>query len=314
MNIRCMAIAQAILITLSFVTASPAATFDLVKQVLVSDDSDRDFFDNNFDPGIEPGPLTDDGDIVVRERSNLTQDNLQIRTFLEFDVSSLTAADVTAPGFSALFSIDFVTKLNTVNNMGVQIGRVLDDGFDGDSWDVEEGDLPLFEWARLGDEAGEDLAADTVVIIEKIRTDDLGIYTADVTPIVQDWVSGNFDNNGFVLYGTGDVFQGAGLDNAQLFTQVLGDFDENGAINVADFLILSGNLAAQLDGTVAAADGDMDLDGDIDLDDFGQFKDLFPGVVAAAQTVPEPSANVMASFGALLGLLVRRRRNAISVA
>lgn len=91
-----------------------------------------------------------------------------------------------------------------------------------------------------------------------------------------------------------------------------GDFNGDGMVTAADFMILSDNLGGHLDGQVGRSEGDMNFDGDVDLDDFGQFKELFPGAVAAAQGVPEPSTLMLAA-GALavlsLGHLRRKSRS-----
>ncbi len=294
MNVRYILFALAMLFVHSSLNSSYAIEFFPEKLIFVSDDSDRDFISDAMDPG----PLDDEGNIVARERQDVSQDNLQIRTFVEFDLSAISAENVANPGFSATFGIDFVTRLNTVNDMGVVLGRVQDDGIAGDSWGTEEGVFPLYEW-------GGENAADTVTVVDNIKTDPLGARLVDVTGIVRDWVNGVHDNNGFVLSGSGDAFQGAGLNNARLVTGLFGDFDDNGSIEVADFQILSDHLAAHLDGEVAAADGDMDFDGDVDLDDFGLFKEVFPDVVA--QAVPEPTTAFLAA-GTLFGLLLTRRR------
>lgn len=90
-----------------------------------------------------------------------------------------------------------------------------------------------------------------------------------------------------------------------------GDFNGVGGVTVADFNILANNLATHLDGNfVGHAGGDIDLDGDVDLDDFGAFKQLFPGVVALAlgTNVPEPQSVVLLAVATVGGMLMARRR------
>jgi hypothetical protein len=81
----------------------------------------------------------------------------------------------------------------------------------------------------------------------------------------------------------------------------LGDFNTDQVVDLVDYGILRDHLKAHLDGPVSYFDGDIDIDSDIDLDDFRQFKDLFPGVVTAATSIPEPSSLVLA-LGALAGI------------
>jgi hypothetical protein len=86
-----------------------------------------------------------------------------------------------------------------------------------------------------------------------------------------------------------------------------GDFNEDGVVNNADYVILSDNLAGHLDGPVGFEQGDIDFDGDVDLDDFGQFKELFPGALGQAQGVPEP-ASLALVIGAIIAAAICWRR------
>ena len=315
---RTLGIASLVLTTLlvgGLTPRSDAQTLMPIQQIFVADSSDRDL----FDPGTDPGPLDEVGDIVVRERVILNQDSRQIRSFLEFDVSSISPEAVANPNWSARFLVDFVTRLNDVNDMSVVIGRVLDDSHPltldgdeaGDSWTTEEGSLPLFEWGRTAAESADpEFTDDIVLLIDNVRIDPFGTEEADVTDIVASWVDGTFENNGFVLSGNIDIPQGAGLANARLIVGAPGDFDGDGLVNFADFLILGNNFLSHLDGPVTA--GDIDFDGDVDLDDFGQFKTLFSqaqGAAVAASSVPEPSAAVLCLFAMLACLRFRSARS-----
>jgi hypothetical protein len=53
-------------------------------------------------------------------------------------------------------------------------------------------------------------------------------------------------------------------------------------------------LYAHIWGPIDYKDGDINFDGKVDLSDFGEFKALFPGGVAAATSVPEPSSGALA--------------------
>ncbi len=89
----------------------------------------------------------------------------------------------------------------------------------------------------------------------------------------------------------------------------LGDFNEDFVVDEADFMILNDNLAGELDGPITYSDGDIDFDSDVDLDDFGIFKELFPGVVTAALGVPEPHTfGLLAIASGLLLTSARSRR------
>lgn len=110
---------------------------------------------------------------------------------------------------------------------------------------------------------------------------------------------------------SGDV-AGAHTLTADPLEFEIGDFNESGAIDLADFMILSNNLAGELDGPIAYADGDIDFDGDVDLDDFGQFKAIPAGAaaIAAAQGVPEPTTFCLLAMASGLLLSVARSRRA----
>jgi PEP-CTERM motif len=90
----------------------------------------------------------------------------------------------------------------------------------------------------------------------------------------------------------------------------LGDFDRMNGVDVNDYFILSNNLGTHLDGNfVGHAGGDINLDGRVDLDDFGQFKALFPAVAAAAAaSVPEPSIISLALLASGGAFVLRRKR------
>ena len=92
-------------------------------------------------------------------------------------------------------------------------------------------------------------------------------------------------------------------------TQIIpGDFNGDHVVDTVDFGILRDNLSGHLDGPVSISDGDIDFDRDVDLRDFRQFKALFPGVVAEAIGVPEPSTAILALW-APAGIALLRRRS-----
>ena len=84
-----------------------------------------------------------------------------------------------------------------------------------------------------------------------------------------------------------------------------GDFNADGTVDLADFLVLAGNF-----GTGTRFDeGDNNFDGRVDLRDFFEFREIFNAPAGAqAAAVPEPSALTMIATLMLLVSAARRRR------
>lgn len=157
---------------------------------------------------------------TARERQNPGQTNRRVATFLEFDTSTLTIADVNAAGFAATFTIDYVGHLNNLNTgMDLSVGRSA-----SGAWDSAAGGDPdpQFTWAAA--------SADQALLLADIHTVPNGQpLTLDVTGIVQGWVIGTFANVGLVLFGTqatpnggnNNLSQGAYLINPAINTAIV---------------------------------------------------------------------------------------------
>lgn len=99
-----------------------------------------------------------------------------------------------------------------------------------------------------------------------------------------------------------------------------GDFNADGAIDVADWQAFRANLGADNEGLSLAQAyqaGDLDDDGDTDLNDFLEFQQLFDeangvGALQALVAVPEPASAGLV-LGAATALLVTLRRRAAAL-
>ena len=136
---------------------------------------------------------------TARERDNPGQLTRRVATFLEFDTSALTVAEVNAPGFSATFEIEHVGHLNAVNNgMDLYLGR-------NNSGAWESGVTnPQFAWGLAS-------ADQTLLLANVMNFPNSEPLSADITSIVQGWVNGTFPNQGLALFG---IDNGGNASNA----------------------------------------------------------------------------------------------------
>lgn len=90
---------------------------------------------------------------------------------------------------------------------------------------------------------------------------------------------------------------------------LFGDFNDDGTIDSADYLVLQSNFHMPVD---FGMDGDMDFNGQVNLTDFLQFRQAFHGGGVAAASVPEPVSGLLAcmAFISLCHVTRRRRRMA----
>ena len=192
-----------------FAVVAQSAVIPLSDQVVVSDDTTTGSLGTITLDGLAAGPY------VVRSRELIGQNDRQIVTFFQYDLSGYTIADTLHPGFNASFSIDFLDGLNTVpgNNLEILIGRNTNG-----PWNSGGAAYPLHDWGfEDGDGAPPSLApADGITLVNNVLTDALGTITVDVTNIVANWINGTNPNHGFVLYYDANVFQGARFGNPSL--------------------------------------------------------------------------------------------------
>jgi len=85
----------------------------------------------------------------------------------------------------------------------------------------------------------------------------------------------------------------------------MGDIDGSGAVEFADFLILSSNFGQAV---TSHTDGDIDCDGTVAFADFLILSENFGQTVGRAAAVPEPTAGMLLGFGFIVALAMRRQR------
>ena len=86
----------------------------------------------------------------------------------------------------------------------------------------------------------------------------------------------------------------------------LGDFDGDGDIDGADFLIWQNNFPNS-DGGQISFSGDSDGDGDVDGADFLNWQNNFPTPASSLSAVPEPATAALLALAGSAWLLRRRR-------
>ena len=87
-------------------------------------------------------------------------------------------------------------------------------------------------------------------------------------------------------------------------TGLIGDADENGVVNAADYIAIKAHIG-QASGA-SLADGDFDADGDVDWADL-QLLQAHYGETSAGSALPEPATLGLLAIGAMA--VIRRRRS-----
>ncbi len=146
-----------------------------------------------------------------------------------------------------------------------------------------------------------------------------------IIPVADEWQSLSFPFDAgtgydYLLFGFAGAEQDGtnlaadrfGFDNisfeaatATCDDSTMGDLDGNGAVEFADFLVLSANFGQPVDGHEA---GDIDCNGSVEFADFLVLSSNFGSQVAGAQSVPEPAGNLLVACAALTCLLIRQRK------
>jgi hypothetical protein len=135
--------------------------------------------------------------------------------------------------------------------------------------------------------------------------DTIQLYMLDLQLEAAD-VLGDCNGDGVVDGSDLDCACSAGLDTVlNQLDSLAGDFDLNGQVEFADFLVLSRSFGEEGD----YLDGDVDCSGEVDFADFLAFAQSFGDTAsAAAANVPEPSGQLLLSIAALVMSTRRRKR------
>ncbi len=161
------------------------------------------------------GSVLDGSELVCRERALDSETALQGAAFFAFNLSSLAPARVNRATFRATLTLTYAVRLNAVanNNMLPVLARLPDTH----TWDDAPGSYPLATWVgstNLG--AGLLLRSDHALVYSVLAVAPPIPLRCDVTGDVQAWVNGAAVNNGYVLFATTDVNQGAGFSDLRL--------------------------------------------------------------------------------------------------
>ncbi|MDB4284156.1 PEP-CTERM sorting domain-containing protein [Akkermansiaceae bacterium] len=146
---------------------------------------------------------------AIRERAAAQQAQVDRAgySFFKFDLSSLSPAP-TDPGFSAIFSIDYVGHLNNLNAWNVDLGQV------NGAWDISGDNDPTRALSQ-----GSTCLGTLVAGVEGEPSAINGIEI-DITTLVQGWADGSIANNGLTFTGS-LVSQSAYFNNATITTSVV---------------------------------------------------------------------------------------------
>ena len=232
-------------------------------------------------------------------------------------------------------SESFRIRVGTNNNGGERLGYVTNDGADvvfdlptvigedrpadlnntgynatlpGPYADVLGGINPGAEFPAISVSLGQDGYVISLAHDEANTSAEANAYTTDVLPY--NGSAADLAVVEFEYAGAGATGRNSGwfLDNVSVsgFEEILqGDFNFDGNIDFADFLILADNFGTE------TSQGDYDFNGVVNLADFAQLKAAFSAGAGepTVSAVPEPSGLTLLALATLVGFAFRKQRS-----
>lgn len=288
-----------------------------------------------------PGGNIDDGaDFQGTLDAQLTDPVLLLGAAVSFEIGTRRTGgnnnkdyDIVGRGSDGAES--FRVRVGTNNNGGERLGYVTDDGatvvFDlptviGDDAAADLNNTgynatlpgPYGDDALGGPGVNAEFPAITISLAQDGYVIDLAHNELNTSGDANAYTTATLPYNGsamdlaiveFEYGGAGATGRNSGwfLDNVLVtgFEEIIqGDFDFNGTIEFADFLLLAANFGEK------TSVGDYDFNGVVDLADFAQLKAAFgaAGEPVSAASVPEPACITLAMLAMLMGLSFRKQR------
>lgn len=201
------------------------------------------------------------GDFVIRERRNATQNDRRVSSYIQFDLTTPTAAAALAtPLYTASLTLEYVGQLNDLNAAPASLGRVTTAAWNSTA------EFPLHSY---GFDADNNItnAADVIEFIANIAGEAPSgqTLTIDVTNIVRSWADGTEPNYGFVLFINQLEAQAAGFNNPQLVITIPDDTDGDG---IPDVYENDNGLDPNFDDSAVDNDAEGGSDGLTNLEEF----------------------------------------------
>lgn len=190
------------------------------------------------------------------------------------------------------FGADGSVNLDDFNRLAGSYGAAATTYASGDfTQDGITNEADLTAWA--------DLASDAV------KSEAVGAVSGDVGGTAYDFDGSGGTDDADVSF-VSNLFGVDGTGGGCVVGALVGDFDGDGSVAFADFLVLSSNFAQEV-GTYE--EGDANCDGTVDFADFLSVSTNFGATAASPAAVPEPSSGLLVMLGAMLALAARRHRD-----